>query len=258
MRRETANVLLVLLGGALLKIALNGSYLRYVKPTVFPWLVTSGVVILLLAAVAIVRDAVGWSSTRRDQHAETGQHGDDHQPRSPWLLVLPVLAIFLVAPPALGADTVTRAGDRSVANQQKSGQQKSGSLFEPLPAEGVVPLRMSDFVTRAVWDDAGSVNNRTVKLTGFVVHDGGTVYLARLVINCCAADAMPVKVKLDGSTIPGNAIQGDVMRGLKDDQWLAVTGRLQPKTATKSNGYTPSFTVSGLAPVPAPADPYEY
>src|SRR3981081_1920178 len=118
MRRETANVLLVLLGGALLKIALNGSYLRYVKPTVFPWLVTSGVVILLLAAFAIVRDAVAWSGTPRVQQDVTGQHGDDHQPRSPWLLVLPVLAIFLVAPPALGADTVTRAGGRSVASQQ--------------------------------------------------------------------------------------------------------------------------------------------
>jgi uncharacterized repeat protein (TIGR03943 family) len=248
MRRETANVLLVLLGGALLKIALNGSYLRYVKPTVFPWLVTSGVVILLLAAFAIVRDAVAWSGTPRVQQDVTGQHGDDHQPRSPWLLVLPVLAIFLVAPPALGADTVTRAGGRSVASQQKSGQQKSGSLFEPLPADDIVPLRMSDFVTRAVWDDTGSVNNRTVKLTGFIVHDGATVYVARLVITCCAADAMPVKVKLYGKDFGG----------LKDDQWLDVTGRLQPKTATESNGYTPSFTVSDLVPITAPADPYEY
>jgi uncharacterized repeat protein (TIGR03943 family) len=92
------------------------------------------------------------------------------------------------------------------------------------------------------------VNNRTVRLTGFIVHDGGTVYVARLVITCCAADAMPVKVKLYGKDFGG----------LKDDQWLDVTGRLQPKTATESNGYTPSFTVSDLVPITAPADPYEY
>ena len=42
MRRETQNVLLVLLGGALLKIALTGTYLRYVKPSLFPWLVLAG------------------------------------------------------------------------------------------------------------------------------------------------------------------------------------------------------------------------
>ena len=38
MRRETANVLLVLLGGALLKIAWNDTYLRYVKPSLLPFL----------------------------------------------------------------------------------------------------------------------------------------------------------------------------------------------------------------------------
>jgi len=47
-RRETANVLLVLLGGALLKIAWNDTYLRYVKPSLLPFLVATGVVIVAL------------------------------------------------------------------------------------------------------------------------------------------------------------------------------------------------------------------
>ncbi|HEY6422076.1 MAG TPA: TIGR03943 family protein, partial [Pseudonocardiaceae bacterium] len=94
MRRETQNVLLVLLGGALCKIAWNGSYLRYVKPSAFPFLVTAGVVILTLGLIAIVADVRGgWAGA---DHA-------DHAGRSPWLLLLPVLAIFLLAPPALGA-----------------------------------------------------------------------------------------------------------------------------------------------------------
>src|SRR5439155_24210025 len=56
MRRETQNILLVLLGGALLKIGLNGDYLRYVKPAQHPWVLAGGAVILALGAIAIVRD----------------------------------------------------------------------------------------------------------------------------------------------------------------------------------------------------------
>lgn len=37
MRRETQNILLVLLGGALLKIGITGDYLQYVKPAQLPW-----------------------------------------------------------------------------------------------------------------------------------------------------------------------------------------------------------------------------
>ncbi|HEY0499884.1 MAG TPA: TIGR03943 family protein, partial [Kutzneria sp.] len=56
MRRETQNILLVLLGGALLKIALNGTYLNYVKPALQPWLIVSGAIMVLLAGVAITTD----------------------------------------------------------------------------------------------------------------------------------------------------------------------------------------------------------
>ncbi|NUT92183.1 MAG: DUF1980 domain-containing protein, partial [Saccharothrix sp.] len=56
MRRETQNILLVLLGGALLKLALSGTYLRYVKESLQPWLVVTGGIMILLAVVSIARD----------------------------------------------------------------------------------------------------------------------------------------------------------------------------------------------------------
>ena len=56
MRRETQNILLVLLGGALLKLALTGTYLRYVKESLQPWLVVTGGVMVVLALVSIARD----------------------------------------------------------------------------------------------------------------------------------------------------------------------------------------------------------
>jgi uncharacterized repeat protein (TIGR03943 family) len=246
-RRETQNIVLVLLGGALLKIAVNGTYLRYVKPTLQPWLIAAGAVIVALASVSIARDI---RATRRVPADEAGDPGHQHHrpPRSPWLLLLPVLAIFLISPPALGADTVNRAAPRPPANQGGTDPAKS-TAFPPLPAGDVVPLGLSDFVTRSAWDGTNSLNSRSVRLTGFVVRDpAGGVYLARLVITCCAADAWPVKVRITGLDTSA----------LRNDQWMDAVGTLVPGSATQDNQYVPTVTAATVSPVPAPPDPYEY
>jgi len=240
-RRETQNVLLVLLGGAVLKIALNGQYLRYVKPSVQPLLIAAGLVTVALAVIGIVRD-IQCASARA--HGLDHGHGHDHGTRSPWLLLLPVLAIFLVAPPALGADKVARSGDRSVVGQPAP----SGAQFDQLPAEDAPLLKLGDVVTRAVWDESGTLDGRQIRLVGFVVHmPNGSIHLARLVISCCAADAQPVKVQLEG---------GDADR-YPNDTWLEVRGEIVSKTATEANGYVPLFRVASAHEVPAPEDQYE-
>ncbi|MGH3991414.1 MAG: TIGR03943 family putative permease subunit, partial [Pseudonocardiaceae bacterium] len=159
------------------------------------------------------------------------------------LLLLPVLAIFLVSPPALGADTVSRSAG-TVAAPERSID------FPPLPDGPAPAMRMSDFVTRAVWDDSGSLHGRQVRLLGFIVHsaDGGS-YLARLVIACCAADASPVKVRLAGS---------DRLARLPQDGWFEVRGQVMPGSASQDTRFVPTLTVSDLRPVPAPTEPYEF
>jgi uncharacterized repeat protein (TIGR03943 family) len=238
-RREAQNILLLLVGGALLKITLDGTYLRYVKPTVKPWVLTAGVVMVALAVIAIVADI------RTARPAPTDDlHGHAHNARSPWLLVLPVLAIFLIAPPALGADSVLRSDGRTVAPVVQQGS----SAFPPLPNEAVVPLDLSEFITRSVWDGTHSLTGRAVALTGFVVQDHGSAYVARLVITCCAADATPMKVHLAG----GQAA------ALPDDQWIVADGLLVPGSATAANEYTPTLDVRAVTEISQPADPYEY
>lgn len=335
MKRETQNILLILLGGALVKIAANGDYLRYVKPAQQPWIIAGGAVMVLLGAVAIVRDLVtsrrpapdgsgghgggaedgelggpgghggraahgsevglggpgelggaggyggraahgselelGGPGEHRDHatdggraahgsevelggpgehvdhaaHGGPGEHGDhSHSARPAWLLLVPVLAVFLVAPPALGADSVIRTEARAPS----SAAVANAAAFPPLPPGNVVPLAVNDFVTRAGWDAAGTLNGRTVSLTGFVVHTGGSTLLARLVISCCAADAFPVTVRLLGG-------QAD---HLASDAWIQVTGQVVPGTATKDNSYIPDFTPASVTSVPTPKDPYEY
>jgi uncharacterized repeat protein (TIGR03943 family) len=239
-KRETQNILLILLGGALVKIAVNGDYLRYVKPAQQPWVIAGGAVMVLLGAVAIVRDLLA----AREKAAVEADHGHSHSARPAWLLLVPVLAVFLVAPPALGADSVLRTEARVPA----SAAAANAAAFPPLPAGTVVPLTVNEFVSRAGWDAAGTLDNRTVSLTGFIVHTGGRTLLARLVISCCAADAFPVTVRLRG----GEADH------LASDAWIQVTGQVVPGTATKDNNYTPDFTLASMTTVPAPKDPYEY
>lgn len=278
MRRETQNVLLVLLGGALLKLALSGTYLRYVKESLQPWLVATGAVMILLAVVAIARDlalgragngpgdatqnttgsatenaagsAPGGSAENTAEESAAAEHvhdghvhdGHEHgSSRSPWMLLLPVLAVFLISPPALGADTVNRS-DRNAAQQNKA-----GNGFAPLPADEVVPLTIGEFVTRTAWDDSGSLDDRTVKLTGFIVRKDQDVYLARLTISCCAADAAPVKALLTGRDFAG----------LPTDQWVEAVGRVVPGSATRDNAYVPTFTVREVTPITPPEDTYE-
>jgi len=245
-RRETQNVLLVLVGGALLKITFNGTYLRYVKPSTRPWVTAAGVIMVALAVVAIVTDIRESKPSRKVRTpAETGADSHHHGSWSSALLILPVLAIFLVAPPALGADSVIRSDSQVSAPPIV---QQGAAAFPPLPSGSVVPLSISEFITRSVWDSTQSLDHRLIQLDGFVVHQHGSTYVARLVITCCAADAVPMRVDLRGGTADT----------LPDDQWIEVTGTVRPGSATQANGYTPTLDVNMLRPTAAPADPYEY
>jgi uncharacterized repeat protein (TIGR03943 family) len=239
MRRETQNILLVLLGGALLKISFTGTYLRYVKPSHQWMLIAAGIIMVLLALVSIGRDLL---NARAEAAAGEGHH---HSSASSWLLILPVLAVFLIGPPALGSDSVQRAANTNRASAPDDGT----ALFPALPPDDVVALPLSEFATRAAWDSGNSLNDRSIKLTGFVVHDGDSTYLARLAIGCCAADAFPVKVKYEDTP---------AMTALPDDTWVEATTIVKPGTATKSNDYVPSASAIEVIEIPQPEDPYEH
>src|SRR5262249_53453707 len=157
---------------------------------------------------------------KEEQHAHNDEHGHSREPWVGWLLVLPVFALLLVAPQALGSYAADRTG---TALQQVSD-------FPPLPDGDPAKISVLDYASRAVFDEGRSIGDREVRLTGFVMKGPqGQPYLARMILTCCAADARPVKVGLTG----------DAPTGLKPDTWLDVTGRYT-KRSTKDpiNGET--------------------
>ncbi len=226
MNRTVQAILLFLIGGVLLHAGISGLYLRYVKAGLQPLVLAAGAV-LVVAAVA-----TAWYARRRP--------GGHPAPRVSWLLVLPVFALILAAPPALGSYSAMRAGTAVTAPR----------ILTPLPDGNPVRVTMIDYADRAVYDHGRSLAGRTVTITGFVAFDrDGTPYLVRMLLNCCAADAQPVKVGLSGRVPPV----------LPPDAWLEVTGGYTDRQATDPvNGGTIPFVDVGQAwPVAPPADPYE-
>jgi uncharacterized repeat protein (TIGR03943 family) len=231
---------LFLIGGALLHATFTEQYLRYVKSGLRPLLLAAGVVLILTAA------ATAWYEWRRSRETRSGGEHEDgcgpahREPRISWLLLLPLFALILVAPPALGSYSAMRAG---------TGLQQPWAFAE-LPAGDPVQLSLVDYAGRAAYEQGRSLGDRRVTVTGFLAFDdSGEPYLTRMILNCCAADAQPVKIGLSGQIPPV----------LQPDSWLEVTGTYTGKqTADPINGGPiPFIDVSQARPVSAPVDEYE-
>ncbi len=243
MKRDVQAVLLVLLGGAMLRISLDGTYLRYVKPSLLPVLIIAGAIVLILGLLSAWYDGLlrgePAAAGEGHEHVHDDGHGHGHGgPRVAWLLLLPVLAIFLIAPPALGAysaDRNTFVGKPTVD-------------LEPLPDGDVIDVPVRDYVTRAVWDSGRSLDGRTVRLTGFAAPRGeaGEWDLARLALSCCAADALASKVRPVGD-VPA----------LEAEQWVEVTGRWVEGGGLEDPRAIPRIQVTEVVPIEPPEEPYE-
>ncbi|MCX4763797.1 TIGR03943 family protein [Streptomyces sp. NBC_01275] len=243
MNRQSQAAVLFLLGAALLHAGTTDLYLRYVKAGLRPLLLAAGAVLILTALATAWYERRKTKQTKQTTH--TGADADGHvhvhpEPRVSWLLILPLLALILVAPPALGSYSATRTG---------TALQKP-LAYAALPAQGTLRLSVVDYAGRAIYDHGRTLAGRQVQLTGFVALDhAGTPYLVRMALNCCAADAQPVKVALSGHIPPV----------LQPDTWLTVTGAYTPRSLHDpvNDGPIPFLDVTSAKPVPTPRDPYD-
>jgi uncharacterized repeat protein (TIGR03943 family) len=159
-------------------------------------------------------------------------------PSIAWLLVLPVVAIFVVAPPALGSYAAGRESGAVAA--------PTDSSFPPLPEAEVVTMSVSDYAVRAVWDAGSSLSGRTVRLSGFASPgpDGGW-YLTRMALSCCAADARAIKVEVRGAEPP------------PADTWVELTGAWEPSAKPRSDDGVPVVRARELRRIDPPRQRYE-
>jgi uncharacterized repeat protein (TIGR03943 family) len=236
-------------------------YLRYVKEGLRPFLIGAGLLLVAAAIMTLWHDlrlprsaSSDESHTPDESHSADESHspgyGDDdghghahHEPRVGWLLILPVLGLLLVAPPALGSYAAGQAGSALSAQNQESD-------YPPLPPGDPAPLGVLDYASRAVFDDGKSMVNRTVSLTGFVTPAAdGQPMLARIILSCCAADGRPIKLGLSGNT------PNDVPA----DTWIQVVGTYDPKVGKDpvNDATVPYLKVQTWQEITPPKQQYE-
>jgi uncharacterized repeat protein (TIGR03943 family) len=222
----------LLVGAVVLRLTLTDTYRRYVRPEMGRWLLIAGIAVIALGLVTLVQ------ALRRARPPEAHGHDDEHAHGVGvgWLLLAPIAALLLVAPPTLGSYGVDRAGAVNV--------RPGPAIFDPLaPGDAPKSMTLLEFVQRGFEHGGASFNHVPVQLTGFVADaQQGGFRLARYQIACCAADATPVVVHIVGTS-------GSPPR---DDQWVTVTGTFQ-----QGGGDLPRLAATTVAEIPAPDDPYE-
>jgi uncharacterized repeat protein (TIGR03943 family) len=222
----------MLVGAVVLRLSLTDTYERYVRPEMGLWLVIAGFAVIALGLITLVQSIRGVKPAEGHGHDDEHAHGVGVG----WLLLAPIAALLLVAPPTLGSYGVGRAGAVNV----KSG----AAIFEPLPRGGPPrPMTLLEYVERSFEHQGASLRAAPVQLTGFVAApESGGFELARYQIACCAADATPVVIEVVG-------ISGSPP---KADQWVTVTGTFEP-----GGGELPRIRATTVEGIEAPNDPYE-
>ena len=281
MNRIAQGLTLVLLGAAALTATVpTDLYLNWVKAGFGPFLIGAGAVTVLLGVLVVVAELRGESqgpdpgdATRahvgdedhegREHHTSArdhdravaaeygdGGHGHDHSgaPKVAWLLLLPVVAVFVIAPPALGSYTVESTDGSSGPPPEEAGSGEfEDALAEAGPGE-TASMAVQEFVMRAWIDEDREMADREIELTGFAVpeEEGDGWYLARLQMACCAADAVVNRVEVaDDGPVP------------EADTWWTVRGTWDEPEGELSEVSEHRFLAEEREEVTDPPDPYE-
>lgn len=248
MNRQAQAVVMLLLGGTVVKASVTDMYLRYVKEGLRPFLIVAGLLLIATAVMTLWYDLRPPADHRVPDTDDLAEHDDGHghahhEPRVGWLLILPVVAILLVAPPALGSYAAQQTGSVLTA-------ENADSNYPPLPPGDPVPVGLLDYASRATFDDGRSLSGRTVQLTGFITtgHDGQPM-LARIILSCCAADGRPIKIGLIGNA----------PTGLPTDTWVQIVGIYTPRRAHDpvNDAPVPYLDVTTWQEITAPKQQYE-
>jgi len=236
MTRETENAVLLLVGLCTAIIVVTGSYSRYVKPTLLPWLACAAVLLIALALMAIGRDI------RRGSAHDEGAH----RHRSPivWLLVVPIALLGFIVPPAIMPSavgpTVTDVSTDVLSHP-----------FTPLPAERAPTLSLPDVLMRVAQDSAGTLDGRLVTITGFTLKQDGRTYLGRVVIMCCAADARLAQIRVGGPAVAQ-------MASYPENTWVTVEGKVPTGQQDSTRRTIPLLEVYRASQTEPPKNPYAY
>ena len=247
MSREAENTLLLLVGIATAMITIGGAFTRYVKPSMLPWLGLTAAVVIGLALVAMAvdirRGAAHGDHGDHGDHENPGPHGDHtHRGSVAWLLLLPIVVLIFIAPPALRP----QAFPPSVTAVSTDVLRRE---FPPIPDGRAPEVAVPEVMVRAAQDTAGTLDNRLITVVGFTLREADGIDLGRVAIVCCAADARLARIHLRGPAAAEAA-------ALPDETWVRVEGTVITGSADGDSTSIPTLEVTKVTPIDEPANPY--
>jgi len=145
---------------------------------------------------------------------------------------------------------ITRQGPSTLFSQEdenKSNPASPSGEFEGSQSETPLELTILD-----IFRNPDLFKGKRVVVTGMIVHDeqfkqyfgGRDAAVYRFLINCCAADALPLAI----------ALESDEAAAFANDQWVQVDGIFDLQQIDGKP--VPLFSKTLIKPIEAPAVPY--
>lgn len=258
--------LLLLWGGGILWMAASGRLPAYLHPSLQPFTIAAGLLLLLMSGFAILKLAAkhphSHSSCGCDHDQPDGHH--DHQHREgltgflfkTLILLIPILVLLSGNSDRFTTTTVANRGivqdlEKLPAARSAVSAPKSDSLKEPTGRP--MPLQVIDLLYALQMPSyREEFEGKEVELTAQYVPmttgnpRGDRFQAVRMFITCCAADAKPVGVTVRATVIPNVPEMG----------WLKITGR--PTFPMEGGKRTAILEAMKIDPCDAPSEPFVY
>jgi uncharacterized membrane protein YcgQ (UPF0703/DUF1980 family) len=191
-------------------------------------------------------------------HGHSHGHGHDHSHGwAPWryvVLLLPVALYFL-----LPADGLSGAGQQVSANSVTG----PGAVKDKGEDFGVSFVQLEQ---AALSEDLRTVyEGKTIRLLGkYVAQDSDHFTLVRYTMNCCAADAIPLKAL---TILDRSKSKEPLDSNRLNNKWVEVTGQVQFLKMRDGSSFVPAIIIQPtdttkltqlVKAVPPPPNPFVY
>lgn len=237
-------------GILMLKYWLNGQLSLLIHPNYFGMVVTTGIALLLLAALRVFQlfNQIRQRASRKAITMPVAQHISLFPPGwSNVLLIAAAILGLIVTPKVFASQTAIQRGVTESVGMTRSQPQAFRSASKPEDRSLIEWVR-----TLNVYPEPDAYKGQSVKVQGFAVHPqelpSQYLMISRFVITCCAADAypvgLPVKLTENRSAYPV-------------DQWFEVQGKMITDTLNGKRQLTIEAN-SPLKKINPPANPYYY
>ncbi|MFM6013064.1 MAG: TIGR03943 family putative permease subunit [Dolichospermum sp.] len=231
-------------GILMLKYWLTGKLYLLIHPDYF-WLAIVGGIVLLI--VALFKGLQLWKHRRQADKANA-LHINVFPPGWGSLLLLTAAILgLIITPRAFASQTALDRGVTELIGAIRVQPQAFRAQVRPEERSLVDWVR-----TLNVYPEPDAYTGQKVKVQGFVIHQPNVsqeyIFLARFILNCCAADAYPVGLPVQLPTYS--------RQKYPPDTWLEVEGQMTTQTIGDKRQLT--IAANSLKKIPQPQNPYSY